>query len=149
MEDEEETLTIIVHKILKHYLIRSSFIFVGIFIWFVIFALFLYWKSFIISYLRKDEKNSRPHYYLYIEYKSYWKNIAVFTFIGIAFNIIVLFMKEAKYMHFWGFIIFFTCYILYCFNLYYIKDQIFDLFDDYIWIIEKCKKREKVKYKTE
>lgn len=145
----EENISFYINSLIKYYGETFGFVFIGVFIWLIIFSLFIYWKSLFITYCRKDEKFNRAQYYLYIEYKASFRNIAFFSCIAAIFLIVTLCLKQAKYIHFWGSIIFFSSYTIYCINHYYIRDHFFDLFDDFIWIYLKCiSKKDKTKLKT-
>ena len=146
----KENFTMYMHSLLVYYGNNFAFIFLGVLSWLIILSLFIFWKSLLISYLRKDEKFNRGYYYLYIKYKSYIKNVSFFSIIGLFIVGFTLCLKESKFIHFLGIIIIFSLYSLYCFRHYYIKDNIFDLFEDYIWIYKQfiSLKKENIKLKT-
>ena len=128
-----------VYKFLGPYMEALGFIFLGFVGCLMMFSVFIYWKTLLICYLRKDEKFNRGMFYSFVDLKKYYKKILFFTIIILTLNVLLCFTPHPKFTFSWGFTIFFTGYFLYCFNHYYLKDNFFDLFDDFIWIFSKIK----------
>jgi len=108
---------------------------IGTMIWVFGYALFCFYKDYIITYIRKDEKFGRGFFYKYVNYQSYKKLIICFNIIYIIMvSTILLLIQLKNFCFISGFIIFLIVYIGVSIKCYCIDKYKFDLFDEFFWI---------------
>jgi hypothetical protein len=116
----------------------------GFILWAVTYMILFFYKDFLITYLKKE--TDRGFYYKYLEYSRIIKLISWFSIIISSFWIVlIIFMKDWRwYTISIGCFLFSTFYLCYLFKHYVYDNQEFDLFEDYIFLFNKMKSKNKV-----
>ena len=117
-----------------------GFVFIGTILFFISYAIFIFFKDLLITYARRNDRFERGYYYKYIEYIPYIKPVSIFTVIITCFWTVVLFLEWRMFIIKSGFILFSIGYVISLIYHYVINKNHFDLFDDYIWIYNKLKR---------
>lgn len=117
--------------------LHIAFSIIGTMIWFFGYALFSFYKDYLITSIRKDEKFGRGFYYKYVNYQSYKKLIFGFNVFYIFFVMtLLLFINMRYFCILSGLVIFVICYFGFCIKFYIVENNKFDLFDELIWFYQ-------------
>jgi hypothetical protein len=132
------------YRIYAQYL---AFAVMGLIVWSMLYMIQLYYRDFLVTYLKSKE--DRGFYYKLVDYYSSYKRVIAFTIIFSLLCITIFFIEYCSYIYFAGFIEFSILYIIYLIKNYYIDDNDFDYFDDFIYLyyrltLKKDKKKEKI-----
>lgn len=117
--------------------LQIAFSLIGTMIWVFGYAIFAFYKDYLIAFYRKDEKFGRGFYYKYVNYQSYKKLILAFNVFYVFFvATLLLFIKMRYFCILSGMFIFFIGYIGFCIKSYLVDKNKFDLFDEFIWFYQ-------------
>lgn len=124
----------------KHFKINHlhiAFSLIGTMIWVFGYALFAFYKDYLITFYRKDEKFGRGFFYKYVNYQSYKKLIFGFNVFYLIFvSTLLLFIDMRYFCILSGMVVFFICYFGFCIKNYLIDNNKFDLFDEIVWFYQ-------------
>jgi hypothetical protein len=117
--------------------LHIAFSIIGTMIWVFGYALFSFYKDYLITFLRKEEKFGRGFYYKYVKYQSYKKLIFGFNIFYVFFVSTFFLLINMRYFCILsGMIIFFIGYIGFCIKVYLMDQKKFDLFDEFVWVYQ-------------
>ncbi len=131
--------------------LHIAFSLIGTMIWVLGYAMFEFYKDYLITLYRKDEKFGRGFYYKYVQYQSYKKLIFGFNVLYLFFVFTLLLFHNMRYFCILsGMVIFFFGYFCICIKSYLIDQKKFDLFDEFEWfyrtfIKEKVSRMQSIK----
>jgi hypothetical protein len=123
---------------------------IGFILWLVSYMIIFFYKDFLVTHLKRE--TDRGYYYKYLEYVRIIKPISWFSLIISSFWIVLMIlMKEWRwYTISVGCYLFSLTYICYLIKYYFLNKNDFDLFDDYIFLMNKIRnKKELEKLKKE
>jgi hypothetical protein len=122
-----------------------AFWFIGSLLFGLTYAILSFYKDFIISWVRREDKEFQ---YKLINLFPYAKLITFFSIIVIVFWSSVMFIDQKYFILKSGFITFGIIYSLSLVKYYLIDGNKFDYFDDLIWIKNNLTKNKQGKIKS-
>ncbi len=115
----------------------------GIILWLMTYLILFFFKDLLVTILKKE--SDRGYYYKYLEYTRFVKHVFGFSIIILIFWILlILVLHEWRWYVItiggYSFTIFHTCYLI---KYYLVDKNQFDLFDDYIFLFNAMRNKNK------
>jgi hypothetical protein len=112
---------------------------IGFIAWSTFYGLSVYYRDYLVTYLRSFEE--RGYYYKLLEIRPTLYRALFFTMLMAVFWTSIFLMDTRLFIIVTGFILFALVYLIFFYKHYIMEQNEIDLFDDYYYLFQKVFKR--------